>query len=146
MKSSKIKYSSLTKELTLSIFSLVVICLFMGFSFSTEGQGIQSGKIFTSSHVTFSDEYNCDYFTTGNPGSPLHSIKKTGHNNHKCTLDNFEEDLDISRGFPGTITVIDNNFVNFDSDKTTRNIFIKQLELETKVPTEKALRSDILII
>jgi hypothetical protein len=144
MKTSKYKYGSLTKELFLSAFSLVVLYMFMGFTATVEGLNNQGEKILTSNNETLQNEYNYDYFISNNVNLPAHSLKTENHYSHKFTLDNIDEISSSNREL--TCTESDYYSVRFNLENSTRNIFNKQLIIDTKYPTDKALRSDILII
>ncbi|MGA7836492.1 MAG: hypothetical protein WB996_00870 [Ignavibacteriaceae bacterium] len=144
MKKSQKTYYSFYKEITLSIASLVVIYLFIGFTTSVKNVNTQNEKVLASNKETLQDEYNCDYFDTDNVSFPVHSVKRHIYYNLKFTLDDVDEKLDLNKVAFNTVS--DDNFIQVDFDNFTRNILNKELIIDTKYPTEKALRSDILII
>jgi len=144
MKKSQKIYYPFYKEMILSIASLVVIYLFIGFTTSVKSVNTKSEKVLSSNKETMQDEYNCDYFDTDNFRLPVHSVKRHIHYSHKFTLDGVDENLDSNEGAFNTVS--ENNFIQVDFDDFIKNILNKQLILDTKYPTEKALRSDILII
>ena len=144
MKTLQHKYGSLAKELILSVLSLVVIYMFMGFTVSVKSVNNQGEKILTSNNETIQNEYNYDYFISGNVNLPARSLKTENHYSHMFTLDNMSENSGGNRKMAGNES--DYYSVRFNLENSTKNILIKQLIPPTKLPTERTLRSVILLI
>ena len=144
MKISKKKYSSLTKELFLSVFSLIVIYMFIGFSAAVDGVNNPGEKILTSNNETLQNEYNYDYFSSTGVNLPVRSLKTENHYSRRFILDNMDENSGGNRKL--TRNESDYYSAGFNLENSIKNIFIKQLISPTKLPTEKTLRSVILLI
>lgn len=144
MMMSKNKYRFPGKEILLSALSLVIIYVFAGFNSSTMNVNNSAEKIIGGNGETLQDEYNYDYYVSNDINLPFHALKTANHYSHKFILDFGDENIDNGREPAAIVSGLVSNQIVPEYNAGLN--FIRQLILQTKSPTEKALRSDVLLI
>lgn len=141
---SKNKYRYPGKEILLSALSLVIIYVFTGFNSPAVSVNSCAENLMGGSGETLQNEYDYDYYILNDINLPFHALKTANHYSHRFTIENGSENIDGSREPVRIETGLISNQIGLENN--ARLNFIRQLILKTKSPTEKALRSDVLLI
>ena len=105
-----------------------------------------SGCVKTLSHTNenIQDEYNYEFYMNSGNDLTSHSLTTQDNSFRYFTLDDTDDNYFMNSKL---IKIASNNCsIKPDLDNTVRKYFMRQLFLQAKLPTERALRSDILLI
>jgi len=143
------KYKNISKfctncNLILSILILFLFCTFMSYSDSSNYAATENGKVFSSNNENIQDEYNYDYYMHSDNDSPSHTLATKKSSVHRIILNDTEDSFSINGEL--TKSISSDCTINLNLENTFIKYLIKQLTSQSNVPTERALRSDILLI
>ncbi len=131
-------------SLILSLLSVLFFSLFMSFSapLTIENSSIQ--KTISCNNENIHETNNIESSKTANSDLPGGDTRIDNNYLHCVTLMDFDDNF--SRHSELTNQVCDNFSIKFDSNRLVSKYFIQQIISKAKLPTEKALRSDTLLI
>ncbi len=138
------KYKNISKvctncNLILSTFGLLLFLIFMNCATPLNLHNSEYVKALSRNKENIQDEYNYEFYM--NSAKDLASHLPTNPDNSFCciTINDSDENNSIK-------IASDNYSIEPDIDNTVKENFTKQLISQAKLPAERALRSDILLI
>ncbi len=143
------KYKNISKYcvncgLILPILSFILFAGFMNYAASLNIANLENGDTLSYNNENIQDEYNYEYYIHIDDGVPSHALETNINSLHCIILNDIDDNY--SRNSELTKPVSDDYSIKSDLDKSVRKYFINQLISQAKLPTEKALRFDILLI
>ena len=140
-KSSNILKSCFNCSISISILSVLFFSLFMSYAASLNTEKSGSEKIFPSNNENIQDEYNYEYYSHSHDG--MSHTPVTGNSSSDSII---LSDADDNYNNSELAELTSCSYSKTGLENVDRKYFIIQLVSKGKLPTEKALRSEILLI
>jgi hypothetical protein len=143
-KSSNILKNCFNCILILPIFSVLFFALFMGYSASLNIENSSSNKIISGGNENIKECGNIEFSETANSNLPVRNPNIDSQCIHYFIF--WDLDDEFNNNNEHTKPLCDNLSTKAELNGLTRKYFVIQIISKNILPTQRALRSDVLLI